>query len=675
MKYKYLRWLRQGVKIQDFLKPHTCDTYKGIELNSTLPAPKQFNNHVQPKHISWVSQEITNLLEYGVIKKWKDCPQSISSPRPHIIHPLQVKEQSDKNRLIYDAQYLNCFMSPPSFTMEGVSKLPQQGWANMYMTVIDHKNGYFHIGLDKNSWTFFGLCWEDTDYVYTTLCFGWSPSAFIYTTFTELIADYTRNLTLTLAITWIDDTLTTNSIHCQHKSTQTQLDSANHVCCILCMVLYKAGYFINIAKSILTPAQKLQFLGLIIDSANCKFFVPKPKVDKLILLISKILSENMCTLKELEKCVGKCRNMAIAVPPAKLYTRAQYQTLSQNLSPLQSPHKARTKLISLTNILRDELNMWLKLDTILLNGSSWLKPEHIYGQLSNFDAFSDASGRRWGGHFLVNSETFTTAGQFTKTELILHINNKEGIALLRSLENFLNTHPLLVKGKMFIIKIDNETLYHIFKQGGSSKQMFLTNICKQIFWLEIKFQCKINLTWVPSKENKADPSTRVEEQQDLSLSNTSFQTLLHKKGPFHMDLMSSYATVHKDTSGNHLPFYSQYYEAQATSTDVFAQNLTRLLTPEDILRGPDYCFPPFKMIGQFLSHLLLCKGWCIVIVPDIPASWKHILLFGQTDKYLISQPYQDNTFFGYKQNTLLPFKSKFRMVAIELDFRHNKVNT
>ena len=120
---------------------------------------------------------------------------------------------------------------------------------------------------------------------------------------------------------------------------------------------------------------------------------------------------------------------------------------------------------------------------------------------------------------------------------------------------------------------------------------------------------------------------------------------------------------------------SQYYEAQATSTDVFAQNLTRLLTPEDILRGPDYCFPPFKMIGQFLSHLLLCKGWCIVIVPDIPASWKHILLFGQTDKYLISQPYQDNTFFGYKQNNLLPFKSKFRMVAIELDFRHNKVHT
>ena len=54
--------------------------------------------------------------------------------------PLQVK-----NRLIYNAQFLNCFMSPPSFTMEGISKIPQQGWVNMYMTVIDHKNGYYHI--------------------------------------------------------------------------------------------------------------------------------------------------------------------------------------------------------------------------------------------------------------------------------------------------------------------------------------------------------------------------------------------------------------------------------------------------------------------------------------------------------------------------------------------------
>ena len=395
MKTKYLRWLKHGVSIYDFIKPHTTDKYKGININSKFPESKQFPNHIMPKHKAWVTEEIANLQRYGVIKKWSECPQSVRNTKPHIVHPLQIKEQPDKNRLIYDAQYLNCFMPPPSFTMEGISKIPQQGWVNMYMTVIDHKNGYYHISLNPDSWTYFGLNWEGTYYVYVTLCFGWSPAPFVYSTFTELVADYVRTITLALIITWIDDTLPTNSIHTQHENNQKQLESANYVCCILCMTLYKAGYFVNLQKSNFHPTQQIQFLGLIVDSKSCRFSVPQAKVDKLITFITKILSENMCTLKDLEKCVGKCRNMSIAVPPAKLYTRTQYQTLSENLSNSLSPRQARQKLIKLSTPLQKELNMWLKLNTALLNGSTWLQPEHIYATLTNFDAYTDASGRRW----------------------------------------------------------------------------------------------------------------------------------------------------------------------------------------------------------------------------------------------------------------------------------------
>ena len=130
------------------------------------------------------------------------------------------------------------------------------------------------------------------------------------------------------------------------------------------------------------------------DSKNCRFSVPKIKGDKLITFVTKILSEHMCTLKDLEKCVGKCRNMSIAVPPAKLYTRAQYQPLAENLSTSLSPQQARQKLIRLSTPLQEELSMWLKPDTALLNGSTWLQPEHIYACLTNFDAFTDASGHR-----------------------------------------------------------------------------------------------------------------------------------------------------------------------------------------------------------------------------------------------------------------------------------------
>ena len=109
------------------------------------------------------------------------------------------------------------------------------------------------------------------------------------------------------------------------------------------MTLYKAGYFVNLQKSNFHPTQQIQFLGLIVESKSCRFSVPQAKVDKLITFITKILSENMCTLKDLEKCVGKCRNMSIAVPPAKLYTHAHNTKHFQKIFPTAYPHDKHGK--------------------------------------------------------------------------------------------------------------------------------------------------------------------------------------------------------------------------------------------------------------------------------------------------------------------------------------------
>ena len=194
------------------MNPYTTGIYKNRVLNSFLPSKAFFPNNVPPKHQQWVNTEITTLLKFGVIKKWNDCPQSKISPTPLITHPLMVKEERTKNRLIYDAQFLNCFMNPPSFTMQGIPKLAQLGWANMFMTTLDHKNGYFHVPLNTNSWTYFGVYWNNMFYVYTTLCFGWSPAPFIYSTLTELIANYVRALTLALILTWIDERINQHTI-------------------------------------------------------------------------------------------------------------------------------------------------------------------------------------------------------------------------------------------------------------------------------------------------------------------------------------------------------------------------------------------------------------------------------------------------------------------------------
>ena len=73
------------------------------------------------------------------------------------------------------------------------------------------------------------------------------------------------------------------------------------------------------------PHTLVRHLGIMVNSVEKKFFVPQDRVEELAVIIEQILKEfkGSCTLRVLEKCVGKCRSMAIAVPCAILYTRAQ----------------------------------------------------------------------------------------------------------------------------------------------------------------------------------------------------------------------------------------------------------------------------------------------------------------------------------------------------------------
>ena len=86
---------------------------------------------------------------------------------------------------------------------------------------------------------------------------------------------------------------------------------SKRVCFIALMVLFHAGYFVNIEKSVLDPTSLIRHLGIMVDSQNKKFSVPQDRVDNLLSLIEQMLSSASCTLalQDVERCVGKCRRM------------------------------------------------------------------------------------------------------------------------------------------------------------------------------------------------------------------------------------------------------------------------------------------------------------------------------------------------------------------------------
>ena len=87
-------------------------------------------------------------------------------------------------------------------------------------------------------------------------------------------------------------------------------------------------------------------------------------------------------------------------------------------------------------------------------------------------------------------------GDFSEKELSLHINVKEAIALENSLNLFYEHNKEHVMGTTMVVKVDNQVLHNIYQNGGSTRQEYITQLCKKLFWLQLKGQFKLQLEWV-----------------------------------------------------------------------------------------------------------------------------------------------------------------------------------
>ncbi len=137
------------------------------------------------------------------------------------------------------------------------------------------------------------------------------------------------------------------------------------------------------------------------DCSTGTFSVPDDMPEVLMNLINEVLSAGVVHLRTLERVVGKCMSMEVAVPAARLYTRQMYALLNRcahsytraaRAVDVRFPRKRKRRHVLSVRVpqaVREELLMWLQLRTHL-NGALWLHPSHtvIHVELSSLG---------WGG--------------------------------------------------------------------------------------------------------------------------------------------------------------------------------------------------------------------------------------------------------------------------------------
>jgi hypothetical protein len=425
------------------------------------------------------------------------------------------------------------------------------------------------------------------------------------------------------------------------------------------MILFKAGYFVNLIKSCLTPERVKTYLGIECNSIKGIFSVPQERIVKYLPKLCNFLSLGHISFADLESLVGKLQSLECAVIGGMWFTREQYRVLASADIPHDSCKKVRESyMIQISEALREEWAVW---ESFLIDnrGAPWKTMLNVFCKA---DVYSDASGKRYGGTVTFPGlPTLVTAGEFDDDMIKKDIQVKEGEALLRTIDMLVASHSDLLKGKVLNCKVDNQSLKLVYDRNGTSKNKELNDIGKKLFWIQRAGGFYIRLEYVNSALNRADHLTRSSPLLETKLDRKVFLQIWKAFGPFEWDLMASHANVQCSSTGEKLLFFSRFYEKEAQGVDIFSQNILQ----EKGL----FCFPPKPVIHKLLMFLRSQRVKCVLVIPEGNFSWVNMLRIHTVKSMTIAEPRDSRVFsvisHGGKK---MPVRFQERMLAVLVDF-------
>ena len=438
---------------------------KGYQI-PFLKHPKQDR---PPPKSSWsleeqklIDQEVQKMLQKGAI-------QEVPSIQGQFLSSIfLVPKKGLGYRPVINLKSLNHYIPYQHFKMEGLHFLKDLLQKGDYMCKLDLKDAYFSVPLHQDFQKFVRFQWKEKIYQFLCLCFGLGPAPRMFTKLMKVPMALLRRLNIR-AIVFLDDILVI-------ASTEEEAVMARDT---LIYILQSLGFMVNVEKSELNPTQKLEFLGVIVDSLEMSLALPQGKKDKVINQCSQLLNEKEVSIRELTQLIGRLSSSAIAVLPAPLHYRAMQR---QQILELAGKNNFEAQ-ITLSSKVRMELNWWIE-NLNLCQGKSLIAPT------AQLQISSDASLKGWGaacrGH--------KTGGPWSDQEKQCHINLLELKAAKFAILTFVKLFP---KSKSIHIQMDNiVALSYLVKMGGTQSEA-LSGLSKEIWDFLLTKQITIAAEYLP----------------------------------------------------------------------------------------------------------------------------------------------------------------------------------
>ena len=173
-------------------------------------------------------------------------------------------------------------------------------------------------------------------------------------------------------------------------------------------LLQHLGFVINWKKSVLHPAQSMEYLGFVISSIEMKLFLPPGKMSQVVQDCKDLILERSASVRTLSQIIGKLTSTMQAVLPAPLHYR--HLQMLQVKGMLEG--KECNSVVSLDMECRNDLQWWI--DQLLIwNGRS------LISSAPDLIITTDASLKGWGLH--VKAALFALRA-FSKSRRKLHVH-------------------------------------------------------------------------------------------------------------------------------------------------------------------------------------------------------------------------------------------------------------
>lgn len=395
-------------------------------------------------------------------------------------------------RLIHDASRpentaLNDFCPKEGVQYQTLQDAVDMCDHNYYMAKIDLSEAYRSVKIHPSNYKYTGLCWQFSGeskktYMYDArLSFGCRRSPYVFNELTQAVVRMMAKKGFPNVVAFLDDFIVV-------EPTYARCDAAMRA---LMLLLRSLGFAINYSK-VISPSQRLTFLGIVLDTKAMTLELPSEKLDELKGNLEEMFNRRRVTKKDLQRLAGRLNWATQCIHGGTFYLRRIHDVIAR----LRAPHH-RTHV---TRAMRADMGWWL----------SFL--DHFNGTMPMLDArpttpiYTDAcpvaAGAVYEGHFV--HMPWEATPEFKD----LHINFKETVAV----ELALTTWAPYLANKKVLVHCDNKCAVALINKGSSKNTQVMDSL-RRMFWLSVTYNFKIIAQYYPGVENKyADLASRLHER-------------------------------------------------------------------------------------------------------------------------------------------------------------------